>query len=441
MTTKNVGPQDFVLADTLNLYQKKALNKKLAQNKVYFAKLMASTQSGVARLELYDNQKQSLTLVPTEMVVGNDVVKVDRVTLPDKDKRNAFVISTKEQHYTFYVADTHLCENWVKNIRETLLGEVHGTGSPHDKKVVSQVNEIYEPADKFFPQSKEFLVTIAESTRARMGVDGKVRLVVENDSIAIVTPSGKMIVRWALKNLRKFSYQDKMFIVEAGRKSTLGEGNFSFQTDEGEKISSAIDMRKRELKQRHKTAPESSLAPIHPPTSTPPKPPHVEFQSSFLNDDSLYDTFENVLIPPNSTHNWGHSDNKVIPVENKPESLARPISPYSQSQNSKPPNASQYTSPSVKQQPTRSYSRDEPPKQNQAGIYCEPELITDAWKTHGYGDSEDTAAYASLSRTRQEAEEDHYWRGNYGVPSVDVQKEEENLYAVVDMSKKKSNKK
>lgn len=54
---------------------------------------MASTQSGVARLELYDNQKQSLTLVPTEMVVGNDVVKVDRVTLPDKDKRNAFVVS------------------------------------------------------------------------------------------------------------------------------------------------------------------------------------------------------------------------------------------------------------------------------------------------------------------------------------------------------------
>lgn len=35
-----------------------------------------------------------------------------------------------------------------QNIRETLLGEVHGTGSPHDKKVVSQVNEIYEPADK-----------------------------------------------------------------------------------------------------------------------------------------------------------------------------------------------------------------------------------------------------------------------------------------------------
>lgn len=63
-------------------------------------------------------------------------------------------------------------------------------------------------------------------------MDGKVRLVVEDDSIVIITTSGKMIVRWSLKNLRKFSYQAKTFEVEAGRMSSLGAGSFIFLTDE-----------------------------------------------------------------------------------------------------------------------------------------------------------------------------------------------------------------
>lgn len=105
-------------------------------------------------------------------------------------------------------------------------------------------------------------------------------------------------------------------------------------------------------------------------------------------------------------------------MENKPESLARPISPYSQSQNSKPPNASQYTSPSVKQQPTRSYSRDEPPKQNQAGIYCEPELMTDAWKTHGYGDSE--GEYTGHHTTRLAGHESELLSSYITVDRLDI---------------------
>ncbi|MPC38831.1 hypothetical protein E2C01_032348 [Portunus trituberculatus] len=48
------------------------------------------------------------------MVLGSEVVKVERITLKEKEMRNAFLIGTKDQHYTFFVSTSGECDKWVE---------------------------------------------------------------------------------------------------------------------------------------------------------------------------------------------------------------------------------------------------------------------------------------------------------------------------------------
>lgn len=63
----------------------------ITQSKPYYAILSSASKSGVARLELYENLKQSHTLQPLITLIGQDIVKVEKVE--HKGKNNSFLVS------------------------------------------------------------------------------------------------------------------------------------------------------------------------------------------------------------------------------------------------------------------------------------------------------------------------------------------------------------
>lgn len=84
------------------------------------------------------------------------------------------------------------------------------------------------------PQKFEFIVKIADDSQEKLQTKGNVRLTLENGSITVATLLGKMIAQWTIKHIRRFGREDAsgVFFLEAGRKSTLGEGMFKFITEQ-----------------------------------------------------------------------------------------------------------------------------------------------------------------------------------------------------------------
>lgn len=434
---------------TLHLRRKGALKK----SKEYYATLVATSYNGVARLECYENEKHSLSLQPTFMVLGSDVVKVERITLPEKEMRNAFLISTRNQHYTFFVSTSRECDIWVEALQKTLFEGVQGPRHTllKDKISSTAVNEVYESVVSL--QKSEFLVRSDEATQARLGVCGSIKLVVEDESISLITPSYKMIVRWSLKDIRKFTVTSETFSLEAGRKSALGEGVFTFLTEEADCINQLIDIKKKVMKEKnertkHLPKPQT-LAP--PPKSQTFSPPPIQYASRTVNpnpcSDATYESLEELMISSNTKQRPTPTGNiclQQLPLSNQDgHSTGTPVVPTRCCWSS--PTSQDISSSAVNNHKTQVITGQQ--IIDQVPIYSEPEIITNAWKSHGYNgsDGEESLLYSNLEFTQNQKEENHYWVGGAARASVDVRQEkqdiqEESLYAVVDLSKKHKNK-
>ena len=65
----------------------------ITQNKNRYGSVVAASMTGVARLEIYENWKHSLSLKPKFMILGSDIVKVVRINSENKNMKNAFLVS------------------------------------------------------------------------------------------------------------------------------------------------------------------------------------------------------------------------------------------------------------------------------------------------------------------------------------------------------------
>ncbi|XP_045112003.1 docking protein 1-like isoform X2 [Portunus trituberculatus] len=414
-----------VYEGTLNLYRKGALRKI----KKYYTTLIAPSQSGLARLEFYENEKHSLSLEPIFMVLGSEVVKVERITLKEKEMRNAFLY-----------------------IQKTLLEKVHVPGDTILKENTAgiSVNEIYESIGNVPCQKTEFMVGSDQTTQARLGVCGNIKLVVEDESICLITPSMKMIVRWNFKEIRKFIVAQNMFSLEAGRKSSLGEGTFTFLTEEAETIRRMVDLKKEALKEKmRKTS-------FHPKPNTLPPPvqshafpqPSAQYAPRTENintcKDTTYNSHEELMMmsynakrKPCTAGNVCHQQ-LVRPKQDGHYLTGRPIVPTRSGWSS-----------SNSQGINSSAENDTEHVIDQGQIYSEPEIIRNAWEHHGYNDDAgDSDMYSNLEFTLKQKEagdENHYWSGETANAPGNIRQDtqdnvKEDIYAVVDYSMKKKKK-
>lgn len=371
------GPLDLVLKGNF---------KKV---KTYHSVLMSTSKSGVARLELYDNYDHSLALQPSLMVVGKDVIKVEKVNY--KGKENAFLISTKDHHYTFLTKSPFDCSIWVENIQNILL-----LGAQEAK------NDICENSDGIILQNTEFIVKIHEDTKDKLKCKGTVKLKVENGSIIISSIPGKMLTAWTLTHIRRFGREDKnIFFLEAGRQSRK-EGTFRFVTEQAEGILQAI-----KTVQNKK---ETMDGPGHSPTSkvfnSAPQSLIAKMQPAQHINDPLYEEFD--MLPAANTNKPQGTQELQAAAQVPQSSLISNVHTYRNTESTRP-----------SCEPT----------------YDEPVMITDAWKSNGL---DEDSEYSTLtfcttvpSKKQEEEEGDHYWQGAMSQQCA------EPVYATIDRSKKK----
>ncbi|XP_064103877.1 uncharacterized protein LOC135213704 isoform X2 [Macrobrachium nipponense] len=147
-----------------------------------------------------------------------------------------------------------------------------------------------------FDHDGEFQVKAGDATRQKLLTSEDIRLVVETDIllITLLSAEGRRIARWSVEHIRRFSYSDKEFRFEAGRKSVHGTGLFNFITTQGGQIHNLLQKHVQLLSDRGATT--GREAHCHPTSGQTPA------------DDN--DGYE-IPIPPTLA---GNNDGYEIPL-------------------------------------------------------------------------------------------------------------------------------
>ncbi|XP_069158718.1 docking protein 2 isoform X1 [Procambarus clarkii] len=451
--------------------------------KEYYAQLFGCSKSGVARMELYENMKASCSGSTVFVITGSDVIKAQKITGETAEDRHAFVVATREQQYTFSAKDAFDCDNWVKNIQDTLLQPMCSMGPPqHSPTKVTVENDIYVPAEEV---CRQYTVTVSVESRQKLAVDGKVRLLVENGHITIMSLDGNRIVRWGIEHLRRFGYTDTNFHVEAGRKSQLGEGEFVFITNLGKQIHTLVSKEKEMW--RHKMSRNSQPLPagqVAPPITMDPEPltqcGHIYEELTLLPVSTKASSprlgFKETPAvsgynpkpekPPRVTTNKNYevvpAMQPTIPIGGQKTALAFSNGQGKLISKSLPTNAAAarpYSNmlPAAQALQTHSGTHQQPVADLENAVYSEPKVFMEAWKEFSRDDNDSesdrsSSTYDSLQHftpVDKEVEDSHYTYSPFAKPPADgahveevlkkLQQKtirEEPIYAQVDKTKK-----
>ncbi|XP_063593972.1 uncharacterized protein LOC134770975 isoform X2 [Penaeus indicus] len=137
-------------------------------------------------------------------------------------------------------------EDWELHSFQDVRGSL--MYSPSFKKSTQmplQGNLLYENCEKNQPT---FLVMPDALTSSRLQVSGTVVLAVRSEGLAVTSADGRLIAPFHLKAIRSFGYSLNDFRFSTGRACCLGEGRFTFLTEQGKEIVYYIEETKKEYK-------------------------------------------------------------------------------------------------------------------------------------------------------------------------------------------------
>ncbi|XP_042892315.1 docking protein 3-like [Penaeus japonicus] len=363
----------------------------LKKYKQFYAKLYKTSRSGVARLELFSDEKSSVSSPPSFVIVASEVIKVSPCGPLSSEEVFAFQVSVKDQVNYFSVENNQERNAWVTMIQDVFFQprqNVEIASNSEDNEVVSE-NDIYISADEVV---REFTVTIGAETRSKLAVDGLVRLLIEDGHITLITPEGKRVMRWGMGQLRRFGYKNNDFHLEAGRKSQSGEGVFTFVTNQGKQIHTMVSKEKA----RTRTSVTSKTASSLPAGQvTPPEPsdaPIVTIGGHTYEEVSVIQSKPSPIKPPRPSQNKFPSDSPS-PADTPPAAPA-PIT-FANIKSPRTNGASKVMDAREEMLPAaQSFPRMNHYSVQDRDIYSEAAIPTEAWRTHG------TDVYDKISECR-----------------------------------------
>lgn len=345
----------------------------LKKFKQLYAKLYRTSRSGVARLELYSDGKASVSGPPCQVIVASEVTKVATCG------PLSFQVAIKDQVNDFSVDSNAERNAWVRMIQDVFFQPQQSAdpaASVRAEEMVSE-NDIYVSADEVV---REFMVTVGAETRSKLAVDGQIRMLIEEGHITLISPEGKRVMRWSMGQLRRFGYKINNFHLEAGRKSESGEGVFSFVTNQGRQIHAMVTKEKA----RTRTS-GLSLTPSLPVGQvTPPEPsdaPVITIGGHTYEEVEVMQNKPSPTKPPRPSQNKFPNDSsssaESLSAAPVPIAFANIKSPRTSSV-SGGMDARQGMMPAAHTLPRMAhYPMDD------RNIYSEPEIPTQAWRTHG----------------------------------------------------------
>ncbi|XP_047573241.1 docking protein 2 isoform X1 [Lutra lutra] len=229
----------------LYLLQQQTFGKKWRR---FGAVLYGESDCALARLELQEGPEKPRRGEAARRVIRlSDCLRVAEAGGEASSPRDtsAFFLETKERQYQL-AAPASERSDWIQAIcllafpgqRKELLGPT-GKGS----RPRMEENELYSSATAVAPR-KEFLVTMRPTEASeRCRLRGSYTLRAGETALELWGGHelGSKLYEWPYRFLRRFGRDKVTFSFEAGRRCISGEGNFEFETRQGNEIFSALE--------------------------------------------------------------------------------------------------------------------------------------------------------------------------------------------------------
>ncbi|CAM4715322.1 unnamed protein product [Leuciscus chuanchicus] len=158
-----------------------------------------------------------------------------------------FLVETTEKTFVFAVETAEL-EDWIQKLCEiafpmswTERGAVRGNSLHGEYDDVTMAdNTLYCSRETAM---KDFKVTVRRTEASeRCNLKGVVLLRTDSDSLLLKEPkTGEVLYAWPYRFLRRFGRDKATFSFEAGRRCDSGEGNFEFDTKQGNAIFQSVE--------------------------------------------------------------------------------------------------------------------------------------------------------------------------------------------------------
>ncbi|KAG1931008.1 docking protein [Pimephales promelas] len=158
-----------------------------------------------------------------------------------------FLVETTEKTFVFAVETAEL-EDWIQKLCEiafpmswTERGAVRGNSLHGEFDDVTMAdNTLYCSRETAM---KDFKVTVRRTEASeRCSLKGVVLLRTDSDSLLLKEPkTGEVLYAWPYRFLRRFGRDKATFSFEAGRRCDSGEGNFEFDTKQGNTIFQSVE--------------------------------------------------------------------------------------------------------------------------------------------------------------------------------------------------------
>ncbi|XP_055367285.1 LOW QUALITY PROTEIN: docking protein 2-like [Betta splendens] len=217
-----------------------------------------------------------------------------------------FLVETTEKIYMF-AADRNQVDDWTHKLCE--IAFPMSWAEPGAKRASLQRGTRVEGEEGMEDNSlysgrqtgtlRDFKVCVRRteaSDRCRLKGDRVLRT--DAEALQLLDKTGGVVFTWPYKYLRRFGRDKSTFSFEAGRRCESGEGNFEFDTRQGnalfQAVEAAINLQRISLPHRQTSGGGPSLEPGPAQSRTPPPPPqtrsHIPQPPTTQVTDGVYST-------------------------------------------------------------------------------------------------------------------------------------------------------
>ncbi|XP_038559216.1 docking protein 2 isoform X1 [Micropterus salmoides] len=219
--------------------------------------LYRESSCSISRLEFYEckdggsvekNDKSLRKQQENKKVIRMaDCIRVSEVEIDCPRDTGPFLIETTEKIYVFAADRQHL-DDWVHKLCEIafpMSWAEHSVrkgslqrGNRVDEDEGMEDNSLYGGRETV----RDFRVCVRRteaSDRCRLKGDGVLRA--GSDALHLIDKAGDVLYTWPYRYLRRFGRDKCSFSFEAGRRCDSGEGNFEFDTKQGNVLFQAVE--------------------------------------------------------------------------------------------------------------------------------------------------------------------------------------------------------
>ncbi|XP_026125791.1 docking protein 1-like [Carassius auratus] len=242
--------------------------------------LYRESSCSISRLEFFEFkegagnnlEKASRKQENKKVIKMNDCIRVSEVEFEGCPRDcGPFLVETTEKTFIFAVEIAEL-EDWIQKLCEiafpmswTERGTVRGNSLQAESDDVTMAdNTLYCSRETAM---KDFKVTVRRTEASeRCGLKGTVLLRTDFDSLLLKEPKmGEVLYSWPYRFLRRFGRDKATFSFEAGRRCDSGEGNFEFDTKQGnnifQSVEAAINLQRANIPQKQISGGERDTVP------------------------------------------------------------------------------------------------------------------------------------------------------------------------------------